>query len=810
MILKELNLIGFGKFENKVVKLKEGINIIYGENEAGKSTIHSFIDGMFYGFLRPYVKRTIYLEEHDKYNPWSASRYGGVIRFNYEGKNYRIEREFTKNKEDTKVYLEDTGEDITNSIDNGDKGRILQPGFHFFGFNDAIFTNTVLIKQLGSKTESALANEVRDKIVNKSTSLDEDISIEKAISEIDKSLKNIGSMRAPTSPYYMLNNTISKLIEEKIEILADKEEYDLLLEENYTLTKDIEKKELNLKVLRESLKKAEILEKKKIYEEGVSVKKTIEELDSKINDLKPYEKLSMEDYSEGIGLVGNINNFKGKKEELNGELGLIAEKIRELESKDLDNDSSSSTNISQDYMKYEELEEEKNKLSYSNDKTNLEFLKRDLDNIKGSKLKQSSTFIMNTIALLGIYGYSFISKNYFLILSSIPLILFGVFIFNKLNKIKDQLSSIELNINELENKEKAKEERIVEIDKLKLEILDKYNLKSKIELKALFENIQLSIYKKNEEKEKLNENIEKKKSILEKIEQYDLELDRSLKSLERILINNSSKGLEDFKIGLSKKKEYEESIVDRNNREDLLKRILGKFTLKDLENELELFKDEKLHELKTKEELNSEISYLLESISDLKIKQKGIEEKSNILNTKISRLVEIHEETNRKKREIEDLDKRKEALELAKGTIETLSKDIHSQFAPHINKVVGEIIERITSGKYNRVKIDNKLNLGVLDPITKEIIKIDSLSGGTIDQLHFSLRFGIIDSMVKDNLPIILDDCFVQYDNNRLDNILNYLLDMTKGRQILLFTCHNREIDLLKNKDLDFNLIHLT
>ncbi len=57
MILKELNLISFGKFERKRFDLEDGLNIIYGENESGKTTIHNFIDGMFYGFLKPYARR---------------------------------------------------------------------------------------------------------------------------------------------------------------------------------------------------------------------------------------------------------------------------------------------------------------------------------------------------------------------------------------------------------------------------------------------------------------------------------------------------------------------------------------------------------------------------------------------------------------------------------------------------------------------------------------------------------------------------------------------------------------------------------
>ncbi len=67
MILKELNLISFGKFQKKRFNLEEGLNIFYGENESGKTTIHNFIDGMFYGFLKPYDQKRYYLEEYEKY-----------------------------------------------------------------------------------------------------------------------------------------------------------------------------------------------------------------------------------------------------------------------------------------------------------------------------------------------------------------------------------------------------------------------------------------------------------------------------------------------------------------------------------------------------------------------------------------------------------------------------------------------------------------------------------------------------------------------------------------------------------------------
>lgn len=52
MIIQELRLKNFGKFTDKSIQLKEGMNLMYGENESGKSTIHTFIKGMFFGMER--------------------------------------------------------------------------------------------------------------------------------------------------------------------------------------------------------------------------------------------------------------------------------------------------------------------------------------------------------------------------------------------------------------------------------------------------------------------------------------------------------------------------------------------------------------------------------------------------------------------------------------------------------------------------------------------------------------------------------------------------------------------------------------
>ena len=49
MQIKEAIIGQFGKLQNRNISFEPGINVIYGENEAGKTTLHDFLLGMFFG-----------------------------------------------------------------------------------------------------------------------------------------------------------------------------------------------------------------------------------------------------------------------------------------------------------------------------------------------------------------------------------------------------------------------------------------------------------------------------------------------------------------------------------------------------------------------------------------------------------------------------------------------------------------------------------------------------------------------------------------------------------------------------------------
>ena len=80
------------------------------------------------------------------------------------------------------------------------------------------------------------------------------------------------------------------------------------------------------------------------------------------------------------------------------------------------------------------------------------------------------------------------------------------------------------------------------------------------------------------------------------------------------------------------------------------------------------------------------------------------------------------------------------------------------------------------------------------------------MSVGTIDQLYLSLRLSMIDEMSEEKVPILLDEAFAFYDDERLKNILLYLNSEFNDRQIIIFTCTNREKEILDKLNINYNL----
>jgi len=157
--------------------------------------------------------------------------------------------------------------------------------------------------------------------------------------------------------------------------------------------------------------------------------------------------------------------------------------------------------------------------------------------------------------------------------------------------------------------------------------------------------------------------------------------------------------------------------------------------------------------------------------------------------------------------DLEKEEKEKKAIEVTKTVIEDLSNDIHSNFGIGLQHIISKYCEIFTGKKYNKVLVDNDFNLKVMDQ--GRYVDIEKLSIGTIEQIYLAVRFAVTE-LFEDGtkMPIILDDSFAFYDNKRLIATLRSLSKMT-DRQIIIFTCHNREANILKRENMKYNYVEL-
>lgn len=135
-----------------------------------------------------------------------------------------------------------------------------------------------------------------------------------------------------------------------------------------------------------------------------------------------------------------------------------------------------------------------------------------------------------------------------------------------------------------------------------------------------------------------------------------------------------------------------------------------------------------------------------------------------------------------------------EALLMAKQQLDQAFLEMQENFGPLVNDKTASIFSRITGGKYKNLLVSRDLNISVREPDMNTTRDWQFFSGGTMDQVYFSLRLAIAEFLADQagGLPLFIDDAFLQYDDFRTQQSLEFLENYTKeqGIQIMFFTCH--------------------
>ncbi len=290
MKINSLKVNGFGKLSDKQIKLSDGINLIYGENESGKSSLLKFISSMLYGVSKN--KNGKEISDLDKYKPWDNDEFSGKIEYVLDnGKRFEVYREFKKKNP---IIYNSQKEDISKEF-RIDKTN----GIDFFteqtGIDQETFFNTAITEQEGIKLSMSSQNSIVQKISNLVSSGDDNISFKKSLDKINKRQnEDVGTERTLQKPINIVENKIYKLLEKKKNLEIYKESiYDnsmeneqLQLELKNEETKKEFLKEIKNKLDNNRLKNAEINFNKNLEND---YNQKIEELNDKISNNK-YEK----------------------------------------------------------------------------------------------------------------------------------------------------------------------------------------------------------------------------------------------------------------------------------------------------------------------------------------------------------------------------------------------------------------------------------------------------------------------------------------------------------------------------------------
>lgn len=382
-------------------------------------------------------------------------------------------------------------------------------------------------------------------------------------------------------------------------------------------------------------------------------------------------------------------------------------------------------------------------------------------------------------------------------------------------EIEEEIRKIKLDI--VDNKERLETLKTANIkletiksEEGKINVLKKLNKDTKLEIEQL----------KNESKEKINSLKTNKITLRDKIiisiliiisaimfiflrNKYIAILPTLISILYitfiAIKINRNKSELKE------EKRKYKDKINDANSKAKAQVE-----EIKTIENDYNQKLNEiyKQYNIKENENVIQKINSLQSKINEKTLKLHTTEIDYNNINPKLEKLINIEEELESLLNDRKDLKQKSYEIKKAIETLEMAYNKMKEEITPKFTEKLSDTIKNVSNNKYNKVKINISGEI-IVEDSNGNYINAENLSLGTIDQLYLALRLASIEEITEETMPIILDEAFAYYDNERLKNILEYMSKEYKNRQIIIFTCTDREKSILNSLEINYNLITL-
>ncbi|MTI94006.1 MAG: hypothetical protein FH749_00750 [Firmicutes bacterium] len=903
--INELNILGFGRFHQRRYQFSSGLNLIYGGNEAGKSTLHRFIEAMLFGFWQPGVGRKECEALWLRFQPWQQQAFAGELTYTCEQGTILVRRDFASNT--VSVFDAASGEPV-NGLPENIWGEPDFAGQHL-GCSKLVFRNTISISQLGTVADVETAAEIRELLRNLAQSGGSGISVQQGLLRLEAERNQLGSEDGGRKTLAGARSHWQQLVDQlehnrKLAFEAQQLETELagLSAELKTLEKKrLEYKELlaqwrsqaaakKLAQIEELRSKQRELEAElaginavelpadacQIQErlsrdleaarnkltaqmrDAEDARERLQTIRAKIDSLSAYEQYSHDTLIELASAYQLLAQGRQVMEEQQQQLEDINSQLREV-----------TTALSQlPYFRPDTLEHA-GSLEAKAQGSVLHGSQEDLeDQLDWSESRMGLYGVLRVLCWLmvpAVGASAWFLEIYPLFALAAPFIFAAIALGGASNRLAQRCRNLRREIyalemefqNSVRQREQAQQELNNLLARAQVDNLDQLETKFRRFLELNDRSRELHREHKfiSGKLENYQEEIDQKdghlKSLLAQAGLDQLPLDDALK-LFRMKIDELAE-LRTLLEGAEQREKQETEAVDKCEQ-----------AVRDLERQLDTFyqqysisSPEELEQLSASNHRHAELKGHLEQLrqriqdllgdqspehlaqtaatadpdapaslmSDKTDELEALEAELNKLQQRrgeisgrlegiygtLQSVAELEEAVEQARTNYRQLQTRRQALDLAIETIEGQAANLGTKMGPGLNEKVAQLVERITGGKYRELNIAEGLKITVRTPEHSEPVDLEKLSGGTIDQVYFASRVAIADLVTENSqLPLFLDDSFVQYDDIRLKNMLSLLLELARERQILLFTCQKREVDMLEQMAPDrFNYLNL-
>jgi len=752
MKLISLHISGFGKLSNFDYSFNSKISIINEQNGWGKTTFANFIKAMFYSMP---VTKTKDLDKNPrkKYKPWNANVFGGNLTFEHDGNQYRIERTFSSNEQDDTFSLFNAK---TNKPSNDYTSNI---GIELFGINSDSFSKTTYLPQ--SELETELTDNISAKLGNLAHDKSDLSAFNNALLKIDETRK-----------LYIKTGERGLLYEKQRELEHIENQKQLLT----NISSAIDSTNNKINAISTQIKNLEKEENQLNKEINVSATQEKFEIENKqFIDLQEKIKNAEKELSE-INLI--IKNTPPAEDEFaqmkqyNQDINDLLLKIKNLES---------TTNDLQ--KQYESLKIFfNNKIPNSNQ---IENFKNDFKTITDHQnINQKNTILIENnknyksiyilICLLSFIGLTTLSILFAcsiinIIALIVPMVLIITIIIITI-LIMRKIANTQYKFNNINNLLKLQENLSNKLD---------YNFEQSVDLSTKLyiveknykeiENITSDLKLINDELLNFKNVYVKKSSYLTNILQFYF----TNVQIKDNYINYIFKLSE-----LTNKYKYLVEFIKSNKKslETITYHEILENTLINSSDILIERKQNVVNQLNTlRKELNNQYSQLqayelqLEELEDLDLKLEKL--------------------TN----EISEIKHKTKILKETANMLSAAKDDLDSLFVEPITKAVSEISTILNAKDIESFRLDTSLNLTIDN--NGQSKELSYLSKGYQDIAHIAIRFACLPMLFKNIQPfIILDDPFVNLDEEKLAFAKKLINKLSNDYQIIYLVCHNSRI----------------